>query len=453
MKLEEIWNKTKNQLLQSMPEADSIWLESTYYDSEEENSIVLAVPSQFYLTSYELYCKNPIQNMLDELSGTNIHVQVVVKEIQEKEDSPTETEEVHKPITPVKLNPAIRDSALNSSYTFDSFVSGDNTLFAYTSAKAVAMNPGGNYNPFLLYGGVGLGKTHLLQSIGNFIRSSNPNATVIYVTAEVFTNEFIEAISKRTTPAFKQKYRKADVLLIDDIHFFQKTDAIQEEFFHTFNALYESQRQIVMTCDRPISELSNITDRLRSRFSRGLNVNLQPPNYETRMAILQKKCQERGITIDVKILDYLSQNIKTNVRDLEGALTTLIAYSELIKKNITIEIAQEQLKNIISSPIISNQDISPYMIIKEVGAFFGIDPSALRGKKKTKAISDARNIAIFLCRNMTEYSLLEIGKQFDGRDHSTVLYAYKKVESAKLSDSALATTIDTLKTNIMSKIK
>jgi chromosomal replication initiator protein DnaA len=458
--LKDIWAKAKLQLLETIPDADRIWINDLSYVSEGENELTLGQPSNFHISNFNEYCRESVSNTIDELVGKKIKLSVVV--VKKTDNETTSTQPAPKKaerMTPSKFNadlvlPSKRNnSMLNPNYTFDSFVSGDNSLFAYTSAKAVAMNPGGNYNPFLLYGGVGLGKTHLLQSIGNYIEKDNPRANVIYITAEAFTNELIYSFGDKSTTKFKQKYRKADVLLIDDIHFLQKKEAIQEELFHTFNDLYEAHKQIVLTCDRPINELTDITDRLKSRFGRGLNVNLAPPPYEIRFAILRKKCEERNVSIDGEVLDYICQNIKTNVRDLEGALTTLIAYSELIKKKITLQIAEEQLKSLIVSPVITDQDISIYTIIKEVASYFNIDVSALKGKKKTKAISDARNIAIFLCRNMTDYSLTEIGDQFDKRDHSTVLYAINKINDAKIVDSQLSQTIDTIKQIIIDKSK
>lgn len=454
VKLKEIWAKAKVQLLGTIPVTDRIWINELYYDNEKQDNLILNLPSTFHLSQFNNYCKDTVLNLLEELTNKKIKLEVIVKTKSQKEQSKNESTN-SKRIETFNQNTISKkhNSMLNPSYTFDNFVSGDNSLFAYTSAKAVAMNPGGNYNPFLLYGGVGLGKTHLLQSIGNYIEQDNPKSNVIYITAESFTNEFINSFGDKSTNKFKQKYRKADILLIDDIHFLQKKEAIQEELFHTFNDLYEAHKQIVLTCDRPINELTDITDRLKSRFGRGLNINLEPPTYEIRLAILRKKCEGKDINIDNEVFDYICQNIKTNVRDLEGALTTLIAYSELINKKITLKIAEEQLKSLIISPIIADQDISIYTIIKEVASFFNIDSTSLRGKKKTKAISDARNIAIYLSRNMTEYSLSEIGDQFDKRDHSTILYASNKIDSLIKTDSSLSQTIDKIKSIIIEKSK
>ena len=312
-------------------------------------------------------------------------------------------------------------------------------MFAYNAAKAIAMHPGMSYNPFLIYGGVGLGKTHLLESIGNYVEKENPRKNVVYVTAETFTNDYIQSLTDKNTSQFRIKYRKADILLIDDIHFLEKKIQTQEELFHTFNDLYETSKQIVFTCDRPISELKGFTDRLKSRFTRGLNINLTAPDYETRVAILKKKCEEKDVRIDDAILDYIAQNIKTNVRDLEGSLTTLIAYSNLIKSRITLEIAQEQLKNIISTPMAGEQDISIGSIVKEVASYFNVEIGDIKGKKRTAIIKDARNMAIYLTRRITQYSTTEIGTYFD-RDHSTITHSIDKVETEKKTNSELAST-------------
>ena len=275
---------------------------------------------------------------------------------------------------------------------------------------------------------------------------------VIYVTAETFTNDFIQSLTNKNTSQFRIKYRKADVLLIDDIHFLEKKIQSQEELFHTFNDLYETNKQIVFTCDRPISELKGFTDRLKSRFTRGLNINLTAPDYETRVAILRRKCDEKGVKIYDSVLNYIAENIKTNVRDLEGTLTTLIAYSSLIKSEITLDVAQEQLKNIIASPMAGEQDISIGSIVKEISNYFNIDVGDIRSKKRTAIIRDARNMAIYLTRRITQYSTTEIGSFFD-RDHSTVTHAIDKVEKERKSNAELAQTLDTLESSIKAKAK
>jgi len=335
----------------------------------------------------------------------------------------------------------------NPSYTFESFVPGDNSSFAYSACMAIAKNPGSAYNPCLLYGGVGLGKTHLIQSIGNYIRK-NTKLKVVYVTAENFTNEYIQSINENKSQQFKNKYRKVSVLLIDDIHFLQNKNETQNELFNTFNDLYDTGRQIVFTCDRPVEELKNISDRLRSRFERGLNIDLLPPDYETRVAILRKKCQEKNVEFSSEVIDYIASNISSNVRALESCLTKLIAYCQLLNKDISLDIAKEQLRHIISS----NNDtsgISIDLIIKAVSNYFNVSPYDIKGKNKNQSIVLPRQIAMYLCRKLTDFSTTEIGYEFGGKNHTTVMYNVQKVEARlKSSEKEINNIIEKLETQI-----
>ena len=343
--------------------------------------------------------------------------------------------------------PSQDDLMFNPAYTFDSFIAGDNSSFAYNACMAIAKNPGSAYNPCLLYGGVGLGKTHLIQSIGNYIRQ-NTKLKVSYVTAENFTNEFIQSLNDKNPQQFKNKYRKVSVLLIDDIHFLQGKAGVQQELFNTFNDLYETGRQIVFTCDRPVEELRDISDRLRSRFERGLNIDLLPPDYETRVAILRKKCEERGVVFSNEVIDYIASNISSNVRALESCLTKLIAYSELLHKDISLETAKEQLRHIISS----NNDtsgISMDLVIKVVSSYFNVTPSDIKGKNKNQSVVLPRQIAMYLCRKLTDFSTTEIGYEFGGKNHSTVMYSVEKMESRlKSSEREINSLIEKLETQI-----
>jgi chromosomal replication initiator protein len=282
-----------------------------------------------------------------------------------------------------------------------------------------------------------------MQAIGNYIHT-NTDYKVIYISAETFTNEFIASIqdSEKIKAAFKNKYRFADILLIDDIHFLQKKDGTQEELFYTFNALYDANKQMVFTCDRPVSDLKDFNERLRSRVGRGLNVDLQPPNYETRCAILRKKVENSGIALPDDVIDLVSKNISTNVRDLESALHTLTAYATLVGKPITIEIAQQRLKDVFASPRQSNLSIE---IIQRVTAEeFHLSPNDLKGKKRTQSIVYPRQLAMYIIREMTEYTTTEIGQEFGGRDHTTVMHACQKIEDRVRSDPSLESTIQSL---------
>ena len=452
--LESIWYQTLEQLNDSMPAAKTMWLDYVTFRKDEGECVYLECDSSMTKSNFEKNCMAEVVNLMEELSGRHITLDISVASDESGSsgsskdksgyDKPDEEQRTHRRSS--------RNSLLNPAYTFDSFIPCESTMFAYNAAKAIAMHPGMSYNPFLIYGGVGLGKTHLLESIGNYVEKENPRKNVVYVTAETFTNDYIQSLTDKNTSQFRIKYRKADILLIDDIHFLEKKIQTQEELFHTFNDLYETSKQIVFTCDRPISELKGFTDRLKSRFTRGLNINLTAPDYETRVAILKKKCEEKDVRIDDAILDYIAQNIKTNVRDLEGSLTTLIAYSNLIKSRITLEIAQEQLKNIISTPMAGEQDISIGSIVKEVASYFNVEIGDIKGKKRTAIIKDARNMAIYLTRRITQYSTTEIGTYFD-RDHSTITHSIDKVETEKKTNSELASTLDSLEMRIRSRSK
>ena len=452
--LESIWYQTLEQLNDSMPAAKTMWLDYVTFRKDEGECVYLECDSSMTKSNFEKNCMAEVVNLMEELSGRHITLDISVasdesvssgsSQDKSRYDKPDEEQRTHRRSS--------RNSLLNPAYTFDSFIPCESTMFAYNAAKAIAMHPGMSYNPFLIYGGVGLGKTHLLESIGNYVERENPRKNVVYVTAETFTNDYIQSLTDKNTSQFRIKYRKADILLIDDIHFLEKKIQTQEELFHTFNDLYETSKQIVFTCDRPISELKGFTDRLKSRFTRGLNINLTAPDYETRVAILKKKCEEKDVRIDDAILDYIAQNIKTNVRDLEGSLTTLIAYSNLIKSRITLEIAQEQLKNIISTPMAGEQDISIGSIVKEVASYFNVEIGDIKGKKRTAIIKDARNMAIYLTRRITQYSTTEIGTYFD-RDHSTITHSIDKVETEKKTNSELASTLDSLEMRIRSRSK
>ena len=352
--LSNIWQEAADHLLQTLPEAKKQWIKRISFESEENGAMVLSLSSNFYKETTEKNCRADIENTVSEIAGHDIQIVFTVNTAKK-----ATAKTIQKTVKKEKTEPVSKNTTLNKQYSFDNFISGDNSSFAFNACKVIAQNPGTSFNPCLIYGGVGLGKTHLLESIGNYIDEHNPKMKIIYTTAESFTNEFIDSLlSKEKISSFKAKYRSVDVLLIDDIHFLQKKDSTQEELFHTFNELYDSHKQIVLTCDRPITELTDITDRLKTRFRKGLNVDLQPPAYETRMAIAMQKCREKGYEIDQKVLEYICQNVNTNVRDLEGALTTLSSFATLVGKPVTLDIAKEQLKNFIVSPAIKNSDIN-----------------------------------------------------------------------------------------------
>lgn len=343
----------------------------------------------------------------------------------------------------------IQNANLNPKYTFDTFVVGANNNLAHAASLAVAESPGEIYNPLFIYGGVGLGKTHLMHSIAHFILKNNPNAKVLYVTSEKFTNELIDAIRNKnniTTTEFREKYRNNDVLLIDDIQFIIGKESTQEEFFHTFNALHESKKQIIISSDKPPKEIETLEERLRSRFEWGLTVDIQSPDYETRMAILRKKEEMEGYNIDNEVIKYIATNIKSNIRELEGALTKIVALSKLNKKEITIELAEEALKDLISPNVA--REVTPDLILQIVSDHLNIQSIDILGQKRNKEIAGARQIVMYLCRNMTSTPLQQIGQFLGGRDHTTVIHGIEKITKDLPKDPALQNTIDILKKKI-----
>ena len=341
------------------------------------------------------------------------------------------------------------DAHLNPKYKFDTFVVGSNNKFAHSASLAVAESPGEVYNPLYLYGGPGLGKTHLMHSIGHFILERNPDAKIICVTSEEFTNEVIESIRSGNAAAmnkFREKYRTIDVLMIDDVQFIIGKESTQEEFFHTFNALHSAGKQIILTSDKPPKEMETLEERIRSRFEWGLMADIGTPDYETRMAILRKKIEADEMNLSDEILNYIATNIKSNIRELEGALNKLLAYSNLEKTEITMEIAQKELQNIITPD--KPKEITPQLIIEVVSEHFQISLDQMISKNRSKDIARPRQIAMYLCKNMTDTPLDSIGALLGGRDHSTIIHGVQKISDEYESDETTRSLIDTIKKKI-----
>lgn len=444
--LESVWKEAEERLEQSLPSAKRQWFDRISYCGENDGKLILSLPSEFFRDNAEKSCGDEIRNTIEAIAEESIEVAFIVdsnaKPAARKKAASAKPQKAPEA-------PASKNTTLNKAYSFDNFIAGDNSSFAFNAAKVIAQNPGISYNPCLIYGGVGLGKTHLLQSIGNYIDEHNPKMKIIYVTAESFTNEFINSLSANQASAFKAKYRNVDVLLIDDIHFLQKKDSTQEELFHTFNELYDNHKQIVLTCDRPITELTDITDRLATRFRKGLNVDLQPPAYETRMAIAMQKCREKGYSIDQKVLEYICQNVSTNVRDLEGALTTLSSFASLVGKPATLDIAKDQLRNFIITPAIRNSDITVDMIIHSTASYFNIKDYDIKGKSRNKNITLARHISVYLASELTSYSLSEIGKMMNGKDHTTIMYSVEKIKSILGTDESVKQAVEAIRSDLV----
>jgi chromosomal replication initiator protein len=445
-----IWKEAMNQIREELGEQEfAMWFNLEYLDASE-NELTIGVPSTFYQDQvrqrYQLY----IEGKIRELIGKNLTINFVIN-VRPKDENAIRPAD--PPAASLKTAPAVvvRESKkphaeLRDDYTFETYVVGDDNNFAFNAASAVARNPGtsNNYNPLLIYGGVGLGKTHLMQAIGHHIYN-NFDSKVLYITAEGFMNEFLKRLQENNMPAFKNKYRYVDALLIDDIHNLERGDRTQEELFYTFDALYNAKKQMVFTCDRPISELKNMTARLKSRFEWGLSVDLKPPNYETRFAILKKKLETKKVTIPDEVIDLVSKNVSSNVRDLEGALNKLTAYAEYVKP-VTLEIAQDLLRDVFAAPKQSNLSID--IIQREVAEYYRLSPSDLKGKKRNKSIVLPRQIAMYISRKLTELSTIEVGQSFGGRDHATVLHSCDKIEGLMRSDPKFDVEVQNLMRNI-----
>ena len=341
------------------------------------------------------------------------------------------------------------EAHLNPKYTFDTFVVGSNNKFAQAAALAVAESPGDTYNPLFIYGGAGLGKTHLMHSIAHFILEHDENSRVLYVTSEEFTNELIETIRNGNNTAmskFREKYRNIDVLLVDDIQFIIGKESTQEEFFHTFNSLHSAKKQIIISSDKPPKDMEILEERFRSRFEWGLTVDIQQPDYETRMAILRKKEELEGYNIDNEVIKYIASNIKSNIRELEGALTKIVALSKLNNREINIELAEEALKDLISPNAV--KEVTPQLILNVVAEHFGINTLDIIGQKRSKELVFPRQIVMYLCGDMTTESLQNIGKALGGRDHTTIIHGTKKIADRLKTDENLQNTVDILKKKI-----
>ncbi len=338
-------------------------------------------------------------------------------------------------------------SNLNPRYTFDTFVVGDNNRHAHAACVAVAEAPAQAFNPLFLYGGVGLGKTHLMHSVGHYVLQHNKNAKVLYVTSETFTNELIEALKKNKTEEFRNKYRNIDLLLLDDIQFIIGKESTQQEFFHTFNVLHEAGKQIVISSDKAPKEIENLEDRIKSRLEWGLPVDIQSPDYETRMAILRKRAEQDHIDIPDDVIQYIATHIVSNIRELEGALNKISVFSKLDNQPITVAFAEETLKDLISKN--SNREITPSLITDVVSEHLGISKEDILSSRRSADIAQARQIAMYLCRILTEKSLESIGEYFGGKDHSTVMHAIDKIKQNMQTNETLGSTIDTIKKKIM----
>ncbi len=394
----------------------------------------------------------PLKITIAEIAGTEFDEIVFIGQEDANKIKQEKNVEHIKKIeeTPSFENKKIGNSTINPKFTFENFVVGRNNRFAQTAALAVAESPGEFYNPLYIYGGPGLGKTHLMQAIGNYIENQNPNTHILYVTSEEFTNEVIENMRTNNNATamqrFRDKYRTVDVLMVDDIQFIIGKEATQEEFFHTFNALHAMGKQIVISSDKPPKDMETLDDRFKSRFDMGLMADIGYPDYETRMAILNKKIEEKNFNLEESIRKYIAENIQSNIREIEGALNKLIAFSRLEKIDITMEIAERELQNFISPNI--SREITPQLIIEVVSEHFNITVDQMASKNRSSTVVRPRQIAMYLCNTMTDSSLQAIGLLLGGRDHSTIIHGANKIEEEIDKDENTKNLVETIKKKI-----
>ena len=432
-----------------LPVSFDTWLKPLRLFDCVNSTLLILVPEEGYIKyldkKYSLFLKIAVEEK------TNIPVDIL---FMVEKDAREYVKRLHgisneKKDPEAMLAESIKQANLNPEYTFDTFVVGSSNNLAHAASLAVAESPGEIYNPLYIYGGAGLGKTHLMHSIAHFILRNNPLAKIRYVTSETFINEFVDSIRNKNnmSPAdFRNRYRELDVLLIDDIQFIIGKEGTQEEFFHTFNTLYENKKQIVIASDKPPKDIDNLEDRLRSRFEVGLIVDIQMPDFETRMAILRKKEELMHVNIDNEIIKYIATNIKSNIRELEGALTKIVAMSRLKGQSIDLPLAENLLKDHITPD--GPKEVTPELIITTVAEHFGITNLEIASQKKNKEIVFPRQLAMYLCRNMTDVPLKTIGEYLGGRDHTTIMHGIEKISTELRTNEQLKSTIDTLKKKI-----
>lgn len=418
----------------------STWIETIVPVSINSSTIVLEVPSEFNLGIIRSRYKDLLQNAIRHVTHKNLDIELIVRSGEKPSGREPAPEENYS-------NSCL--SILNPKYTFSTFVKGSGNQLAHAAALAVAEAPATAYNPLFIYGGVGLGKTHLMHAIGHYVIEQNSNAKVLYTSSEKFTNELINAIKDDRNEEFRNKYRNIDVLLIDDIQFIGGKERTQEEFFHTFNALYEHNKQIVISSDKPPKEILTLEERLRSRFEWGLIADIQAPDTETRIAILRKKSQLERYDIPNEVLVYIANNIESNIRELEGALNRVIAYASLTGSPITLELAQDCLKQILAGRSVEN--INHNTIMKVVSRYYDISPDQLVTQKRSRDVAFPRQVAMYLCRELAGMSLPKIGQVFGGRDHTTVMHACDKIQEEMERSSELRRAITEMKRNITGK--
>lgn len=438
---EQLWDEILNKLKEEMPkDSYELWFKPTRAVSFEDNLLNVQVPNRFFSKYLQEKHKGKIEELLRVTTASEAQIIFTIdpqSHIQEKERKDEEIE----PTSIAADETTFTTMEFNPKYTFENFVVGPSNRFAHATAEAVANDPGKAYNPLFIYGGVGLGKTHLLQAIGHYNKKQNPRLAVLYITSERFTNELIESIRNDRMVEFRNKYRHLDVLMIDDIQFLVGKESTQEEFFHLFNTLYEAHKQIVISSDSTPKEIPTIEERLRSRFQWGVIADIQPPDIETRIAILRKKAEAENIFIPDDVVLFLASQIKSNIRELEGCLIRIVAFSSLTGSEVTVDRSKEILKDIITKEEIA-VPITIELIQNAVSKHFHLDVKEMKSKRRTDAVAFPRQVAMYLARTLTEYSTTEIGADFGGRDHTTVMYACEKIKMKLAGDPFFAALIN-----------
>ena len=440
MPLSSLWSRVMELLKDELSEISyNTWILSIEPISLTSTSIKLGVPTEFNKGILDSRYSTLISNAVKQVTSKEYGIIITVPSMEPSKHKSNDVD-------------AVEDASnlfLNPKYTFDTFVIGNGNRLAHAASVAVAEAPAKAYNPLFLYGGVGLGKTHLMHAIGHYTLSQNPSTRVMYVSSEKFTNELINAIKDDTNEEFRGRYRNVDILLIDDIQFIGGKERTQEEFFHTFNALYEADKQIVISSDRPPKEITTLEERLRSRFEWGLTADIQSPDLETRIAILQKKAQLESLIIPDDVLVFIANKVISNIRELEGALNKVVAYSTLTEKEISVDLCTEALKELLSAA--NTKTIDPESIIDSVSRFYDIRPEDFKSPKRNRSISFPRQIAMYLCRDILGMSLPQIGREFGGRDHTTVIHAVQKVEDDMAVNHETMRAVEELRRNITGK--
>lgn len=432
--LERIWKKVAQELSKEISAVSyDSWIKPITPEGIDETKITLKVPFSVNKNMIMTKYFSLIESCLEAVTSHKFDIEVVV------DDEGSE----HSEVDPITV-----ENTLNPKYTFSSFVVGNNNNLAYVASLAVAERPAKTYNPLFLYGGSGLGKTHLMQAIGNYYRENYPKKKVLYTTSEKFTYELVTAIREKTNQAFRNKYRKVDLLLIDDVQFFANKELAQEEFFHTFNALFEKDKQIVLTSDRLPSEIPQLEVRLKTRFNSGLLADVQPPDYETRMAILKSKIQSEYLSVDDEIVEFIADSIKSNVRDLEGAVKRILVYAGIKRTTeISMDLATAALRDILATQ--PQRTITASLIIGEVEKYFRLTKGSLVSKKRSKDIALPRQVGMYICRELLDDpSFPRIGEEFGGRDHTTAMHNVKKISEDIETDQELANMVREIMSNI-----